>query len=88
MENTIIINESMFTEICKKGYVNTKDQFGTFDVYFTKTDIKELCSGKSITKPELSPDPMKLSNMADEMMNILKRSPVYYGLYEELNIPS
>jgi hypothetical protein len=31
---------------------------------------------------------MKLANMAEEMMNILKRSPVYYGLYEELNIPS
>jgi len=29
-----------------------------------------------------------LANIGVEMMNILKRSPIYYGLYEELNTPS
>jgi len=89
MENRIVVTESLFTEICKKGYLTTKDQFGNIDVHFTKNDIKELCAGKIVEKDGFTPKCLfAISNLGEEMMNILKRSPVYYGLYEELNIPS
>lgn len=89
MENRVIVNESLFNEICKKGYLTTKDQFGNIDVHFTKREIKDLCEGKVVDKIEFSPrSEFALINLGAEMMNILKRSPVYYGLYEELNIPS
>lgn len=89
MENRILVNEILFTEICKKGYLSTRDEFGNIDVHFSKQDIKNLCAGKIIEKDQFSPKTMfALANIGDEMMNILKRSPVYYGLYEELNTPS
>lgn len=88
MENTINVNEVLFTEICKKGYLSTRDQFGKIDVYFTKQDIKNLCNGLEVEKVEFQPISKFKLTCESEKMNILKRSPVYYDLYEELNIPS
>lgn len=89
MENRILVNEKLFTEICKKGYLSTRDQLGNIDVFFTKNDIKDLCEGKILEKTQFEPKTLfALANLGEEMMNILKRSPVYYGLYEELNTPS
>jgi hypothetical protein len=89
MENRIVVTEILFIEICKKGYLSTRDQIGNIDVHFTKNDIKELCTGKIVEKNQFDPKTLfALANLGEEMMNILKRSPVYYGLYEELNIPS
>jgi hypothetical protein len=89
MENRIVVTESLFTEICKKGYLSTRDQLGNIDVHFTKNDIKELCAGKTVEKEQFEPKAFfTLVKLGEEMMNILKRSPVYYDLYEELNTPS
>jgi hypothetical protein len=89
MENRIVVTESLFTEICKKGYLTTRDSLGKIDVHFTKKEIKELCSGNIVEKSEFTPKSLfAISNLGEEMMNILKRSPVYYGLYDELNTPS
>lgn len=89
MENRIIVNELLFTEICKKGFLSTRDALGKIDVHFSKQDIKDLCAGKILEKEQFEPKTLfALANIGDEMMNILKRSPIYYGLYEELNTPS
>jgi hypothetical protein len=89
MEKRIVVTESLFTEICKKGYLSTRDQLGNIDVHFTKNDIKELCAGKIVEKEQFEPKALfALAKLGEEMMNILKRSPVYYDLYEELNTPS
>lgn len=89
MENKILVNELLFTEICKKGYLQTRDSLGNINVHFTKQDIKNLCEGKAVEKLQYEPTAkFTLANLGEEMMNILKRSPIYYGLYEELNTPS
>ena len=89
MEKRILVDEKLFTEICKKGFLTSRDQFGNIDVHFTKLEIKDLCAGKIVEKAQFEPKTLfALANLGEEMMNILKRSPVFYGLYEELNTPT
>lgn len=74
-EIRIVLTESMFTNICKNGFLKN----GTHDISFNKNDIKSLASGNILDKE--SDDSLFrfiLQDIGKEtIIEIVKRSPIY-----------
>lgn len=81
------LNESMFTKICKHGFIKHQSTLsGTYDVRFTRIDIKHLCSGDILEKQTDDAILMfALQDLGSEMIReIVKRSPIYSELAQEI----
>jgi len=81
------LNESMFTNICKHGFIKHQSTLsGTYDVRFTRIDIKQLCTGEVLEK-EADDATLKfgLQDLGlDLIREIVKRSPIYSELSQEI----
>jgi hypothetical protein len=85
-EYRISLNELMFTNLCKSGFMLQKGELGTYNINITKMDLKDLSEGKIITK-DYSPDVIKiaLQDIGSELIReIIKRSPIYSDMYYEM----
>jgi hypothetical protein len=81
------LNESMFTNICKYGFVKHQSTLsGTYDIRFTKVDMKQLCLGEILEK-QTDDSILKfgLQDLGLELIReIVKRSPIYSELAQEI----
>lgn len=83
MEKRIVVTESMFTGICKRGFIqiDTDSQ-----VSFTSREIAHLCQGRVLDKQvvgwtENINYKFALQDIGFDMINeILKRSPLFGDL--------
>lgn len=86
-EIRISLTEGMFTNICKHGFIKHQSTLsGTYDVRFTRVDIKHLCSGDILEK-ETDDAVLKfgLQDIGSELIReIVKRSPIYSELAQEI----
>lgn len=88
MEKRIVLTESMFTGICKRGFiqVDTDNQLS-----FTSREIAQLCQGKILDKEvagwsENINYKFILQDIGFDMINeILKRSPLFGELSGNFN---
>lgn len=81
------LNEAMFTNLCKHGFIKHQSTLsGTYDVRFTRIDIKHLCSGDILEKQTDDAILMfALQDLGSEMIReIVKRSPIYSELAQEI----
>lgn len=81
-KETVNLNESKFTNICKSGfYVYTFDGRRN-EISFTKRDIKKLAEGETVTKRNID---IMIYGMSEYLVKeIIKRSPIYSELHNEL----
>jgi hypothetical protein len=81
------LNESMFTNICKHGFIRHQSTLsGTYDISFTRIDIKHLCKGEVLEK-QTDDAVLKLALQdigSDLIREIVKRSPIYSELAQEI----
>lgn len=81
------LNETMFTNICKHGFIRHQSVLsGTFDVRFSKNDIKKLCTGKIVEK-DADDTVLKFALQdigLDIIREVIKRSPIYSDLIQEI----
>jgi len=81
------LNESMFTTICKHGFIKHQSTLsGTFDIRFNKNDIKQLSQGVIIEK-DADDAILKFALQdlgLDIIREIVRRSPIYSDLAQEL----
>jgi len=86
-EIRVSINEVMFTNICKHGFIKHQSTLsGTYDVTFTRIDIKHLCKGDILEKQtDDAILKLALQDLGLEMIReIVRRSPIYSELAQEL----
>lgn len=81
------LNEAMFTNICKHGFIRHQSTLsGTFDIRFSKNDIKQLCSGQIVEKD--ADDAILKFALQDlgfeTIREVVKRSPIYSDLAQEI----
>jgi len=83
-EMRILLNETMFTNLCKMGFYTAVENNSKNDLYFTKEDIRLLVTGKVVTKDasyEQTNWLFMLQDIGFDTINeILKRSPIYTDL--------
>lgn len=81
------LNESMFTNMCKHGFIRHQSTLsGTYDVRFTRVDMKQLCMGEVLEK-QTDDAVLKfaLQDIGSELIReIVKRSPIYSELAQEI----
>jgi hypothetical protein len=81
------LNEAMFTNICKHGFIKHQSTLtGTYDIRFTRVDMKQLCTGELLEK-EADDATLKfgLQDLGSETIReIVKRSPIYSDLAQEI----
>ena len=81
------LNEAMFTNICKHGFIRHQSTLsGTYDIRFTRVDMKQLCLGEILEK-QTDDAILKfaLQDLGLEMIReIVKRSPIYSELAQEI----
>ena len=81
------LNEAMFTNICKHGFIRHQSTLsGTYDISFTRIDIKHLCKGEVLEK-QTDDAVLKfgLQDIGSELIReIVKRSPIYSELSQEI----
>jgi hypothetical protein len=81
------LNESMFTNICKHGFIRHQSTLsGTYEISFTRIDIKHLCKGEVLEK-QTDDAVLKLALQdigSDLIREIVKRSPIYSELSQEI----
>jgi hypothetical protein len=81
------LNEAMFTNICKHGFIRHQSTLtGTYDVSFTRIDMKQLCTGEVLEK-QTDDAVLKfgLQDIGSELIReIVKRSPIYSELAQEI----
>ena len=81
------LNEAMFTNICKHGFIRHQSTLtGTYDVSFTRIDMKQLCKGEVLEK-QTDDAILKfgLQDIGSELIReIVKRSPIYSELSQEI----
>jgi hypothetical protein len=81
------LNESMFTNICKHGFIRHQSTLsGTYDISFTRIDIKHLCKGEVLEKQtDDAVLKLALQDIGSELIReIVKRSPIYSELAQEI----
>ena len=83
MEKRIVITETMFTGICKRGFIQIDSDN---QVTFTSKEISQLCQGKILDKEvvgwsENTNFKFALQDIGNDMINeILKRSQLFGDL--------
>lgn len=81
-----VLDEKLFTQICKTGYMIHGAGYNATDVKFTKADITLLSSGEILEKVENDQIfKYMLQDIGfDLIKEIIKRSPIYSELYYEI----
>jgi hypothetical protein len=83
-ETRILLNEPMFTNLCKMGFYTAVENNMKNDLYFTKEDIKSLVNSKVVEKDASYTQTnwmFMLQDIGFDIINeILKRSPIYADL--------
>ena len=83
-ETRILLNEPMFTNLCKMGFYTAVENNMKNDLYFTKEDIKLLVNSKVVEKDASYTQTnwmFMLQDIGFDIINeILKRSPIYADL--------
>lgn len=82
-----LFTEDSFTNLCKIGCLKQHHQtIGTFDITFYKHDILSLCKGEIVTKDVsgLLYKFMLQDIGMENIIEIVKRSPIYYELLDQL----
>ena len=83
-ETRTLLNESMFTNLCKMGYYTAVENNSKNDLYFTKEDIRLLVTGKIVEKEASYAQTNWLFLLQDigfdNINEILKRSPIFADL--------
>ena len=83
-ETRTLLNEAMFTNLCKMGYYTAVENNSKNDLYFTKEDIRLLVTGKIVEKEASYAQTNWLFLLQDigfdNINEILKRSPIYSDL--------
>jgi hypothetical protein len=83
-ETRILLNEPMFTNLCKMGFYTAVENNMKNDLYFTKEDIKSLVNSKVVEKDASYAQTnwmFMLQDIGFDIINeILKRSPIYADL--------
>jgi hypothetical protein len=86
-EITTSLNEAMFTNICKHGFMKHQSTLtGAYDIRFTRVDMKQLCSGEVLEK-QTDDAVLKFGLQdigSDLIREIVKRSPIYSELSQEI----
>lgn len=81
------LNEAMFTNICKHGFIRHQSTLsGTFDIRFSKNDMKQLCLGQIVEK-DADDAILKFALQdlgLDTIKEVVKRSPIYSDLAQEI----
>jgi hypothetical protein len=81
------LNEALFTNICKHGFIRHQSTLsGTYDVNFTRVDMRKLCKGEMLEK-QTDDAVLKfaLQDLGSEMIReIVKRSPIFSELSQEI----
>jgi hypothetical protein len=81
------LNEALFTNICKHGFIRHQSTLsGTYDVNFTRVDMRKLCKGEMLEK-QTDDAVLKfaLQDLGSEMIReIIKRSPIFSELAQEI----
>jgi hypothetical protein len=79
MELRISLNEELFTNICKFGYITRQLEEGRTDIRFTSLDIKSLSEGEILKKEiETTTILFLIQDIGSELIReIIKRSPIY-----------
>jgi hypothetical protein len=81
------LNEAHFTNICKHGFIKHQSTLtGTYDIRFTKSDMKKLSEGEILEK-EADDATLKFSLQdlgSETIREIVKRSPIYSDLAQEI----
>jgi hypothetical protein len=81
------LNEALFTNICKHGFIRHQSTLsGTYDVNFTRVDMRKLCKGEMLEK-QTDDAVLKfaLQDLGSEMIReIVKRSPIFSELAQEI----
>lgn len=91
MESRILLTETTFTNLCKSGSLTHQwpkggSQYGSTNIYITKSDMKKLTSGDILEK-NFDDDIVKiaLQDIGLELIReIIRRSPIYSELYYEI----
>jgi len=88
MENKeirILLTEKTFTDLCKKGFLTYNSVYRN-EIYMTKIDIKDLSTGKIITKDgDEVVVKIALQDIGLELIReIIRRSPIYSELAYEI----
>jgi hypothetical protein len=84
MELKISLNEELFTNLCKFGYITKQiPEEGRTDVRFTSLDIKSLSEGNMVIKEIGSTKVfVLLQDIGSELIReIIKRSPIYSDIF-------
>ena len=83
-ETRTVLNEAMFTNLCKMGYYTAVENNSKNDLYFTKEDIRLLVTGKRVEKEASYTQTNWLFLLQDigfdNINEILKRSPIFADL--------
>lgn len=81
------LNEGMFTNLCKHGFIKHQSELsGTYEIRFTRLDMKSLCLGDVLEK-QTDDATLKflLQDLGSDLIReILKRSPIYSELSQEI----
>lgn len=84
MEIRISLNEELFTNLCKFGYITKQlPEEGRTDIRFTNSDIKSLSLGEILTKEVGSIKILiALQDIGNDLViEIVKRSPIYSDVF-------
>ena len=85
-EFKIALNEVTFTNVCKMGFIqHHTNETGTTDIFLNKNDIMKLFTEKGIVKTTNSKFDIRVFNINDfTMKEIIRRSPIFSDIYEEI----
>jgi len=82
-----LLTEPLFTNLCKNGFIKHQStSSGTYDVTFTRVDIKQLCTGEILEK-DTDDAILKFALQdlgLDLIREIVRRSPIYSELAQEI----
>lgn len=83
----VLVDQNIFAQICKFGFLTDTTPLGRIEIAFTKIDIENLCSEVKIEKVynDQVYNFLMLSMDRIQKYNILKNSPLYWQLADRIN---
>lgn len=82
----VSVDQGIFTQICKFGFLTDTTPFGRVEISFSRVDIENLCRGVKIEKVYSGQvyNFLMLSMDRIQKYNILKNSPLYWQLADTI----
>jgi hypothetical protein len=81
-----VLTEDKFSQVCKIGFIKQPSNYGVDNIYFYKKDILALSKGEIVTKIASGQVLKFMLTTLDleTVREIIKRSPVFYELSNEI----